>query len=110
MAQKNGWPPIKIFKRKKGAADCSDGQSCDTPAVVRSGSGFSVKKRYKIGGKKKEDEPVPTKQPTSGTNMNVRDLGGNPGQPTYNAGSDRNVDERKKAEIKLTKRRKYFGK
>jgi hypothetical protein len=107
--------PIRIFKRKKGVADCSDGQSCDTPATVSSGGGFSVKKRYKIGGDPIEKKPVDTKIPSSGTSQNVRDLGGTTGQPTYtktdyDSMSEADKAARRRQEIKLTKRRKYFGK
>jgi hypothetical protein len=113
MAEYGGGDEKKPLKSSSkacnpGVADCTDGQRPSNKRVRMKQRAFSTtKSRYNLPqGKKKKEEPVPT----NSAHQNVRDLGGNPGQPTYNSGSDRNPAERKMAELKLTKSRKFFGK
>ncbi len=89
---------------------CTSGEkSVHTRSNMKQRAFSTTKSRYNLPkGTKKKVEPVVEK--TASMHMNVRDLGGSPGDPTYNVGSDRNVNERKKAEITLTKNRKFFKK
>lgn len=102
--------PIKVSKKScnPGSADCADGQRPSTKTGRSFFSKFNpTKKRYNLPqGKPK---PKPDEQPTNETHMNVRNLGGESGQPMTTTDQGTNVAERKKAEIKLSKARKYFG-
>lgn len=112
MAQYGGGDEKKPLKSKSkacnpGVADCADGDRGSTKKPRMKQRAFSAtKSRYNLpSGKKKKEEPIPTNR----SHMNVRDLNANPGDPSYNSGSDRNPADRKKAELKLTKSRKFFG-
>lgn len=103
---------IKITKNKSGVAGCSTGEGCDVLPKIFSGTPFSTKSKYamRIRSTTSEEDGGKVEKPGGQMHMNARDLGEEPGMPSYNSGSDRNPAERKKSEIKLTKARKYFKK
>lgn len=105
-------PKVKSSKNSKPAVDaCTNGRCGPTKRGSMSMSRFNpTKSRYNLpkGKKTKPEKEEPVKRPKGEGNMNVRDLSGNPGYPSYTSGSDRNPAERKKAEVTLTKKRRYF--